>query len=623
VGIAVAAVAFAAVTLVCVLIAWPSMHTILYEDEGYMLTVLKSFLNQGSLYDDVFAQYGPLYYEFWGGLFSLFGIPLTQDAARLVSLIVWVGSSLGLGLVTVRVTRSVVLGLAVQIIVFSALGIMVNEPMHPGGLICLLLVALVCIASFVGAGLSVWPMALLGSTLAALILVKVNVGVFALAALALVCAHSYTVLSSRRWLRLAIEMAFVALPILLVTSKVGEGWARHYGVHVAIAALAIVIALRARTAERRETEELWWIGGGLLAVGVTTCLAILGAGTSLGGLFEGVVIQPLRQGDAFTLPLQLTSRTWFYDAIGLSGAIGYWYATRHRQGNPGPAWTGAISILSIVIGIQLSLSVIGRTLPADSANLPGYAFVLLAFAWVALIQLPGRPDPPTAFVRLFLPPLAVLQMLHGFPVAGSQVMWGAFLLVAVGAICVVNGVRGMASVFGDRFERRSLAAIGAVAAFGLAFFLVNASLREPLEARRQAYDANVPLGLPGASSVRLTAPEVEIYREITQALDRHCEWFLTEPGMDAFYIWTRQEPPTGYNATAWMTLFDDAQQRRVIEDTRSIDGLCLLRNTGLAEGWSRGPVPTGPLVRYLKRGFEPIVSFGPYELLRREGAAGA
>ena len=620
---AVAVAAFAAVTLVSVLIAWPSMHTILYEDEGYMLTVLNSFLERGSLYDDVFAQYGPFYYEFWGAIFSVFGIPLTQDAARLVSLVVWVVSSLGLGLVTVRITRSVLLGLAVQIIVFSALGIMVNEPMHPGGLICLLLIALVCISSFVGAGLSVWPMALLGGALAALLLVKVNVGVFALVALALVCATSYPVLSSRRWLRLAVEAAFVALPILLVASKGSEGWARHYGVHVTIAALAVVIALRARSVERRETEELWWVVGGMVAVGLTTCMAILGAGTSFSGLFEGTIVQPLGQGDAFMLPLQLTSRAWLYDAIGLAGAIGYWYATRHREGEPGPAWTGALSLLSIVVGVQLSLSVIGRALPADSANLPGYAFVLLAFAWVALIQLPGRPDPATAFVRLFLPPLAVLQMLHGFPVAGSQVMWGAMLLIPVGAICVVNGVRGMASVFGDPSERRSLAAIGAVAALGLALFLVNASLREPLEARRAAYDANVPLGLPGSSNVRLPEPEVTAYREITQALDRNCEWFLTEPGMDAFYIWTEQEPPTGYNATAWMTLFNDSQQRRVIEDTRSIEGLCVLRNKGLAEGWSRGPVPTGPLVRYLKRGFEPVLSVGPYELSRRQGVGGS
>jgi hypothetical protein len=49
---------------------------------------------------------------------------------------------------------------------------------------------------------------------------------------------------------------------------------------------------------------------------------------------------------------------------------------------------------------------------------------LTCFAWVALIQPPGKPDEETQFARLLLPPLAVLQALHVFPVAGSQLSWG-------------------------------------------------------------------------------------------------------------------------------------------------------------------------------------------------------
>jgi hypothetical protein len=95
------------------------------------------------------------------------------------------------------------------------------------------------------------------------------------------------------------------------------------------------------------------------------------------------------------------------------------------------------------------------------------------------------------------------------------------------------------------------------------------------------------------------------------------------PGMNSFYIWTEQEPPTGYNATGWPTLFDDAHQRHVVEDTRSIAGLCLLRNIPLAEGWGEGKIPDGPLVRYLKKGFKPVAKFGDYELLKRYGTAGS
>jgi hypothetical protein len=168
-----------------------------------------------------------------------------------------------------------------------------------------------------------------------------------------------------------------------------------------------------------------------------------------------------------------------------------------------------------------------------------------------------------------------------------------------------------------------MAAVGAVAAVVVLLFVVDTTLRQPLRESRAAYDSRIAIGLPGASWVRLAEPEVQLYRGITAAIDRNCESFLELPGMGNFYIWSEEEPPTGYVATAWPTLFDDAHQRKVIEQTRSIEGLCLLRNIGLAQGWSAGTVPPGPLVRYLHRGFEPVVRFGSYELLKREGLGSA
>ena len=196
--------------------------------------------------------------------------------------------------------------------------------MHPGGIICLLLATIVAISCTVGSRTSVRAMAVLGGAVAALILVKVNVGGFALAAVVLTCVVSYRVLADRRWLRLAVEIGFVAIPFALMTAKLGEAWARHYAVHVAVAALAVVIVLRSRSTGRRSPEELWWLGGGLIVVAVTICLTILAAGTSPGGLIEGVLTQPLRQASAYSNPLQLSNRIYVFDLVALLGALVYW-----------------------------------------------------------------------------------------------------------------------------------------------------------------------------------------------------------------------------------------------------------------------------------------------------------
>jgi hypothetical protein len=382
---------FTAVTLITYLIAHPRMFTgfASYDDEGYMLTALKAFVKHGHLYDQVFSQYGPFYYEFWGGLFSLFGISVTHDAGRTVTMIVWIVSSLALGVATMRITASLLLGLATQMLVFTALGVLTNEPMHPVGIIALLLAAIIVVSCFVRDRVSPYAIAGLGGLVAALVLVKINIGFFALVSVALACVVSYPLLAARRWLRLIVEAIFVSTPVLLMLSKFDEGWARHYAIHVASAALAVVIALRAREGGRRPSEELRWLIGGFLVVAVLVCATIIAAGTSVSGLIDGVIQQPLRQADAFTIPMQLSHRLYAIDLLALGSAAAFWYASRGRRGPSGSVWLAVTSLFSIGVGIVLALSVSGKALPFDAGELAGYQLSMLPFAWVALIAQPG------------------------------------------------------------------------------------------------------------------------------------------------------------------------------------------------------------------------------------------
>jgi hypothetical protein len=621
------ALAFAAVTVATYLIARYRAFTSFasYDDEGYVLISLKSFLNHGALYDDVVTGYGPFYYEFWGGVFSIFDIPVNHNGSRTVTMVVWVLSSLLIGLSTWRMTTSIILGLATQLMLFGPR--LVEEPMAGGGTAVLFVSMLVTISCFVRDRTSRFSMALLGGALMALILVKINVGTFALVALVLVCVVSYPALARRRWLRPVVEVGFVALPPLLMTSKAGEAWARHYAVHVAVAALAVVIALRARDAGRRDSKELWWLGGGLLVVGVTVCLAILATGTSPSGLIAAVITQPLRFASAFSYPLRLSNWTYVLDLLAVVGALDYWYVARNREARPKLAHTLLVSGLSILVGLYMAFSVIeGKTLFTplglfcSTLGLYCSPLDMLCFAWVALVQTPGKPDEGTQFARLLLPALAVLQGLHAFPVAGTQVTWSALLLIPVGALCIANGVRGIAFSFGGQTVRRALFAIGAIGAAWVMAVLVDSQLVQGLERARGLHDAWVPLGLPGAENVRVSPKDAVNYQAMVAAIDQNCKSFVMLPEMHSFYFWTQQEPPTGYDATGWTSQFDAAHQQRVIEATRSIDGLCLVENVPLAQFWGAGEIPPGPMVRYVHRGFVPIATFGDYQLLKRAGS---
>lgn len=616
---------FAAMTVVTYQIARYRIFTGFqrYDDEGYMLVSLKSFVGHGWFYD-VFNGYGPFHYEFWSAVFSTLGTPIDHDGGRTATMAVWVLSSLLIGLATWRMTGSVVLGLASQLSAFEALFSLTNEPMHPGGIIVLLLSVAIASSCFVRKGMSPIPMALLGATVMAIILVKINVGIFALAAVVLICAICYPALARFRWLRPVVEVGFVALPLAVMSSKVGEAWGRQYAFHVSVAALAIVIALRARHVDRRDSKELLWLAGGILVVGLTILLATVAGGTNPFGLFEAIVTLPLRFiGVRPPVPLVLPNWTNLFDLLPLVGALGYWYAARNREARPGRNWTRVLATLSILIGLSMAFAVITsitQFTPATTQVVPVYfRWVFLPFAWVALIEPPRKPEDETQFARLLLPPLAILQTMHAYPVAGSQVYWATLLLIPVGAICIANGTRWIAFDRGGDSVRRAPILIGMTAALVALVFLVGVHLNQGLRQVRVAYESSAPLGLPGAKGVHVSAEEAANYRAIVAVIDEHCEAFMTLPGMNSFYLWTQQQPPTDFKAPELISLVDDAHQQQMIEAIRSVDGLCAVENIALAQWWgAAAAIPPSPLVRYLHHDFVPIAKFGDYEVLKRE-----
>ena len=77
-----------------------------YDDEGYVLLTLQTYLAGQPLYDKTYSQYGPAFYIVESGLRGLTGLPLTHDATRLKSLVLWLlRAGLSAGIVY-RLTRS-------------------------------------------------------------------------------------------------------------------------------------------------------------------------------------------------------------------------------------------------------------------------------------------------------------------------------------------------------------------------------------------------------------------------------------------------------------------------------------------------------------------------------------
>jgi hypothetical protein len=276
-----------------------------YDDEGTLLVTLKAFVHGDALYREIWSVYGPFYYELFGGFFKLFGISVTTDASRTIVLVIWVGASLLFGVAAQRLTGRLSLGLTTMIAAFSSLAVLANEPMHPQGL-CVLILAFFALAAVSGLGGRIgWSGIACGALLAALVLTKVNLGIFATAATVVAIAVSVEPIYRRPWLRWLLIAAFLAMPLVVLDRDLDLAWVRELILLEMLAGIAVLVASRTirPVKEKDGDENLRWMFAALLGfvvAFVVIIVIVLITGPSLSDVYQGVVKDALGIRDVLT-----------------------------------------------------------------------------------------------------------------------------------------------------------------------------------------------------------------------------------------------------------------------------------------------------------------------------------
>jgi hypothetical protein len=608
--IAASGAIFAATTAVAAYLGYLWMFTgfAAYDDEGFMLGALRAFMSGQALYDKIDIQYGPFYFEFFGLLGAL-GVPFDHDSGRLVTLAVWLAIALLAGVAVFVFTRNLALGLCTQLITFGTAVTLTNEPMHPGGLVLLLIIGIASVALIsAGRWSGPWPFFAMGAMAAAAILTKINVGGFAAISIAFACVLTFPALA-RRWpIRLVAAAGFVVVPLLLMKAYLDQGWAQRYAFHVCLCALALVVATSTSRPDpnRRLSLVAWLFAGGAALSFVVVAVALM-RGSSPNGLLHGMILYPLQQAGAFAIRLSLPTSTLAWDAVSLGGAF-LWTLYRLLARRPEVAIEGAIRLLAGLVIWVILLGDIHIPGLFQLSSLNNRLALPLALAWVVAAPR-GTPDgfEKLDFIRALVPALAILQSLHAFPVAGSQLGFAALTLAPVGAICIADGVAQL-----------GLTRVRLQLATSLLFLTIVVSWLPPAwQHSRAAYASSIPLGLPGASRVHVAADRAVLLRQITQSLRDNCDTYISLPGMDSFYIFGQLPPPTP--PTRWMWLIDDVpQEQAVVEAGKRINRLCVIENDDLIKLWSQGrQVPNGPLQTYIQEDFVQAYSFDHYSILVR------
>jgi len=590
-----------------------------YDDEGYVLLSIKQFVAGGSLYNDVYSQYGPFHYELWGGLYALTGRTVTPDTGRAIVIAVWLAIALLTGLTVERLTQRLSLGVSGAIVAFATATAITNEPMHPGGLADLLLIGIVAAAVLLERRARL-RMGLIGFLLAALVLTKINIGATALAAVCLALSVSVPTLRRRPWLTPALTAGCIVLPFLLTARDLQTGWAQNLAVLVSLSIAAVGITLiglrQWRPSNHRSGEGLGVIVAAFATGIAAIVVAIVATGTSVSDLVNGVLIRPLGQRDAFSIPASSSTLALDFGFLGLLAAVGVRRVVVPQR--PSLVAGTARVVAALIIWLLAS-----ATLPISITPDPGPLGLALPLTWLAALPPRGRSANagPGAFARALLPALAVLGALVIYPVAGSQVGFAAVLFIPAGGLILADGLRQVGEWYEARGPERGAQFATAVplAAITLVAALTYQVLLQPAVLNTYAYRHLKHLPFGGATHVRQPATTADGFARIVSDLRARCDTFVTLPGMNSFYLWSRMTPPTNLNTTSWMYLLDAAEQQRIVNAITPVRRLCLIRSDQELAMWVAPdrPLPERPLLRFEENGFTVIDDVNGYKLMVR------
>ncbi len=628
--LAIACVLYGGVLALCLLYAHWKLFTSWrpYDDTGFNTYAIRLFMDGQTLYNQLFSPYGPFPYELWGGLFKVLGVAPSTDTAYVTTYVMWLATSLLIGFSAQRLSGRLAIGICAQLISFVLLAVSINEPMLPDLLATALLVALEAAAIF---GLSRRPraaLAVVGALVGVLVLTKVNVGGFAMVAVAYATIMALPQLRQLTWLRwCAVACVVLIGPVLMAPDLHTVAFAK-FALLVVCATIALVLATGATPVGTAVPGQAGrWIRALVtgVAVSVVVILAVIFIlGTSPGALFETLIVNGPRQRTEH--PHAVTLAAWV-SLLALAVAGAAWAASRTATGRrliASPSW--AMAATRIACGLLIWFP-------------PTQGFALrISLAWVAALPT-GREEDSAAwrFVRVMVPAVAVLNSLFAYPIAGSQVGFAETMFVLCGAVCVTDGLNdpALAAALSSflRIGRGSARTALTVATVTFALAISLGAVALSLGRLHRKYDSYRALPFSGAKQVRLPQAEITTFSALITAARAHCRTLITTPGLPSLNLWSGLPAPSSFTIIGlWWEVPPSHELTSAYRQAASAPGLCEIRNAEEIHFWVKEqPLPRIPLVRYLERDFTPIGTYGEatgdprfvYQLLkRREGRAG-
>ena len=330
--------------------------------------------------------------------------------------------------------------------------------------------------------------------------------------------------------------------------------------------------------------------------------ATLYSGTTASGLLHGIILQHLGFAGDFFQPPPVTSM--ILPAVFTCGILvilflrdQFWVVTLLRG--------CAVGLLTVLL-IQFFFESATPSYRAYEGRM--HVKTLMSFAplltWIILFpgiglrtkNIADESKVNVCFGRFSLCFVSAFQLLICYPVPGSQIAMGTFLLIVVLSVVTSDFMKtDLPVVWTSQPVIKKQFALSVLLAILASVTLVyrDASYFQ----RRMSF---VSLDLPGAQRLKLPKAEVRKYQRLARFLKDNSETFIfRECTQNSLYFWTQISPPNGINATIWPHVLNHDLQNKKLESLRERDGIVVISRH------SNSPLPDSPLSNYISDYFKP------------------
>jgi hypothetical protein len=580
-----------------------------WDDEGYFLQAYREFLSGRLLFDEIFSLYGPLTF-FLAALFAGFHASnVTHDAWRWITFPAWLLIALLLAAVVWRWTRQFTPAVVILFMTGYRLTGLSWGIGHPQ------LWILVAVAVLVSLGLdwisdaamerrAMWA----GGVLGAILLLKINIGVFVFIGFALAVSLHFRP-RLRYWACGLLALAASALGVGLFFA--GSAAAEKLFAIAYVGSLAATAGIASgRSVEQSPSpRSLAWFTAGLagcMGLGIPGTLAL---GTSPKALYDAYITWPALLVNSYHNPFTDATQPMglAISAAGLCLTLGVlWW--RQRGDLP---W-GLIK-LAVGVGLLYAFSYDSRMTLAGS----------LLTLWLLIVDI--DESGPAYSNRLLLALLAPVFSLQLFPMAGSQVDWAVLLPITAAGVLVADGMNSVRRQSQElqlaREARFVRGAMRALLVLLMAFLFL--FMGEDAVARVNRWRELPPLNLPGAHWLRLEEPDARRLTNTVKALKENCRTVLAVPGLYSLSIWSGIPPFEQRRINSWPFLWPPEDQLKELSQLRDQPKGCVLISHDVYVFFKRLAVSPGndELILEIQRTMRPIYK-GPDATLYQFPPAG-